>query len=260
MPANSPPARRSPSELPDPVLPARPTPPRSLGEALAAWLTWFGLGRLVLTALSVGVVAVGAVWLLRAPTPDTVTALPVAGGAGGAPSTLPSTLPAPTAPATTDPAVTTPQPIVVHVAGAVNHPGVFTLPPGSRANAAVEAAGGPAQDAELDGLNLATPLTDGQRVYVPAVGEVDPAVVEELAVAPPPGGESAAGEERPGPIDLNRATAVELEQLPGVGPATAAAIIDDRERHGPYATVDDLDRVPGIGPAKVDAIRDLVTV
>jgi competence protein ComEA len=227
-----------------------------VGESIAAWLAWFGLARLLLTALSVGVVAAGAVWLLQAPSPDTVTSLPVAAGAG----VVPSTLPPPTAPATTAPVASVPQPIVVHVAGAVNQPGVFTLPPGSRANAAVEAAGGPAPDGELDGLNLATPLTDGQRVYVPAVGEVDPVAVEEVAVAPPPGDESVAGHGLPGPIDLNRATADELEQLPGVGPATAAAIIDDRERNGPYATVDDLDRVPGIGPAKLEGIRDLVTV
>lgn len=259
MPASSPSnrttARSSPSELPDPVLPPRPSPPRSVGESLAAWLAWFGLARLLLAALSVGVVAAGAVWLLRAPAPDTVTSLPVAEGAGVAPSTLPP----PTAPPTTAPAATVPQPIVVHVAGAVNHPGVFTLPPGSRANAAVEAAGGAAPDGELDGLNLATLLIDGQRVYVPAVGEVDPAVLDEMAVAAPPGDGSVAPGP-PAPVDLNRATAAELEQLPGVGPATAAAIVDDRDRNGPYATVDDLDRVSGIGPAKLAAIRDLVTV
>ena len=258
MPANSPSssARPSPSELPDPVLPARPAPPRTFGEVLTAWLAWFGLARLVLTALSVGVVVAGSVWLLRAPTPDTVTALPLAETAG----VTSATLPPPTAAPSTAPVATLPQPIVVHVAGAVNQPGVFTLPPGSRANAAVEAAGGPAPDAELDGLNLATPLTDGQRVYVPAVGEVDPLTVGAAGVELPPAEGSTAEGSAPGPIDINRATADELEQLPGVGPATATAIIDDRERNGPYATVDDLDRVPGIGPAKLEGIRDLVTV
>lgn len=256
MPASSSSTRTSPSELPDPVLPARPSPPRSLGEALAAWLTWFGLGRLVLTALSVGVVAAGGVWLLRAPTPDTVTALPVAETAGDTTATLPP----PTAAPSTAPVATVPQPIVVHVAGAVNQPGVFTLPPGSRANAAVEAAGGPAPDGELDGLNLATPLTDGQRVYVPTVGEIDPIAVGAAAAELSPTNGSTAPAAALGPIDVNRATADELEQLPGVGPATATAIIDDRERNGPYATVDDLDRVPGIGPAKLEVIRDLVTV
>jgi competence protein ComEA len=257
MPASSPsarpPARPSPSELPDPVLPPRPLPPRSVGETLAAWLAWFGLARLLLTALSVGVVVAGGVWLLRAPTPDTVTSLPVADGAGVARASLPL----PTAAPTTTPVATVPQPIVVHVAGAVIHPGVFTLPPGSRVHAAVEAAGGSAPDGQLDGVNLATPLTDGQRVYVPAVGEVDPGAVIDVAAAPATHSGTAAP---PGPVDLNRATAAELEELPGVGPATAAAIIDDRERHGPYATVDDLDRVSGIGPAKLDAIRELVTV
>jgi competence protein ComEA len=201
-------------------------------------------------------VAAGAVWLLRAPTPDTVTSLPVAAGA----RTTSATLPAPTAPPSTAPVATIPQPIVVHVAGAVNHPGVFTLPPGSRANAAVDAAGGPSPDGELDGLNLATPLTDGQRIYVPAVGEIDPAGVGPGLAAAPPAGGSGADAAPPGPVDVNRATAAELEQLPGVGPAIATAIVDDRERNGPYAAVDDLDRVPGIGPAKLDAIRELVTV
>jgi competence protein ComEA len=253
MPASSPPARPSPSELPDPVLPARPAPPRTLGEMLAAWLAWFGVARLLLTALSVATVLAGAVWLLRAPTPDTVTSLPVADGAGVTRSTLPQ----PTAAPTTAPVTNVPQPIVVHVAGAVNHPGVFTLPPGSRANAAVEAAGGPAPDGELDGLNLATPLTDGQRVYVPAVGEVDSVAVSDFGAAPATQPGTAAPS---GPLDLNKATAADLEQLPGVGPATAAAIVDDREQNGPYATVDDLDRVSGIGPARLEAIRDLVTV
>ena len=257
MPASSPPARTSartsPSERPDPVLPARPLPPRSLTEALSAWLAWFGFGRLVLTAVSVGVVAAGAVWLLRAPTPDTVTSLPVAEAAG----VTPASLPPPTAAPTTTPVATVPQPIVVHVAGAVNHPGVFTLPHGSRIHAAVEAAGGSAPDGQLDAVNLATPLTDGQRVYVPAVGEVDPAAVTDVVAAPATQSGTAAPS---GPLDLNEATAADLEQLPGVGPATAAAIVDDRERNGPYAAVDDLDRVSGIGPAKLDAIRDLVTV
>ena len=107
---------------------------------------------------------------------------------------------------------------------------------------AVTVAGGPIADADLDGLNLAAPLADGQRVYVPHAGEVDPAAV-------PSGGPAAPAESgddvHRGPVNVNTATADELEALPGVGPATAAAIVDDRTRNGPFVSVDDLERVPG---------------
>jgi competence protein ComEA len=235
----------------DPVVPPRPAPARAPGELLAAWLTWFGLTRLVLGAVSVAVVASGAFWLLRTPTPDPAAGLPVADPTG-APVT--ATLPPPvTAPTSTSPT----GPVLVHVAGAVVAPGVYEVPVGARVDAAVSAAGGIATHGDADALNLAAPLADGQRIYVPAVGEVDPA---DLLV-PAAGPAGPAGTAAPlGPVDLNTAEVPDLERLPGVGPATAAAIIDDRTRNGPFASVDDLDRVPGIGPAKLAALRDLVTV
>ncbi len=115
---------------------------------------------------------------------------------------------------------------------------------------AVVAAGGPAPDADWNALNLAAVVVDGTRVYVPAVGE------EVVGVAPVGAGDGA---QPVGPIDVNRATVEQLETLPGVGPATATAIVTERERNGPFVNVDDLDRVPGIGPAKLAALRDLVT-
>jgi competence protein ComEA len=145
--------------------------------------------------------------------------------------------------------------VVVHVAGRVSDPGVYELRPGDRIVDAVAAAGGATPDADLDGLNLAASIADGQRIYVPAHGEIDPASVPTGAPVPPDG--LGAGS---GPVDLNSATTEQLETLPGVGPATAAAIVDDRDRNGPFASVDDLERVPGIGPAKLDAIREQVTV
>lgn len=236
----------------EPQLPPRPSPPRRPDETLRAWLAWFGLGRLVLTAVAVLVVVGGVAWLVRAAPLPTEATLPLA-----APATItsPAATTVPTAAETDDAAgAGAPADVTVHVAGAVADPGVHVLPAGARVVDAVDRAGGATPTAELDGLNLAAPVVDGQRIYVPEAGEVDPASV---AAGPPPVEGSVAPS---GPIDVNRATAAELEGLPGVGPATAAAIVDDRERNGPFAAVDDLDRVPGIGPAKLDAIRDLVTV
>ena len=146
--------------------------------------------------------------------------------------------------------------IVVHAAGAVSRPGLHRLPQGSRVADLLDAAGGPALDADLDRLNLAAPLADGQRLYVPRRGEASPAVVgpDGGAVS---GGATAAPS---GPLDLNTATAEELDGLPGVGPATAAAIVAHRERNGPFTAVEGLLDVRGIGPAKLEALRDLVSV
>jgi competence protein ComEA len=157
-----------------------------------------------------------------------------------------------------DPATTTttaPPQVVAHAAGAVQAPGIYRLDPGSRAADLVAAAGGATPDADVQRLNLAAPVADGERVYVPRVGEA----------APPPaaggGGEAAGGDgAEGGPVDLNTATAEQLEELPGVGPAIAAAIIDERERRGRFATVDDLLDVRGIGEARLEQLRDLVTV
>jgi len=240
----------------DPV--PRPGPPRRPTAAAGAWLSgwlsawsrWFGVGRLLAAALSVIVVVAGAWWLVRSPAAPTEAGLPFAPGAASSPSSPASTL-AP--PATTS---TVPDSVVVHVAGAVRRPGVYELPGTTRVAAAIDAAGGSTPSAELDALNLAAPLADGQRVYVPERGEVDPAAV----VGSDGGAESGVGDVPAGPVDLNTATVAELEALPGIGPATAAAIVDDRERNGPFPSVDDLERVPGIGPAKLGALRDLVTV
>lgn len=140
--------------------------------------------------------------------------------------------------------------VVVHAAGAVARPGLYHLPGGARVDDLLTAAGGLAPDAAVDRINLAAPLTDGQRVYVPRAGETVPADVV-----------GANETSSSGPVDLNAATEAQLDALPGVGPATAKAIIEERRRRGGhFSSIDDLLEVRGIGPAKLDQLRGLVTV
>ena len=146
---------------------------------------------------------------------------------------------------------TTSAAVVVHAAGAVRTPGLYRMPPGARVDDLLRAAGGAAADADLDRVNLAAPLVDGSRVYVPRVGEAAPPVAAGGGTGDPTAD---------GPLDLNTATAEQLDALPGIGPATAKAIIEARTRRGRFTSVDDLLAVRGIGPAKLDAIRDLVSV
>jgi competence protein ComEA len=219
----------------------RPVAPRSVAERARAWVEWFGIGRLLAASVATVIVCAGAVWLVRTPPPATEASLPRAT----------TTSLALDAPPVTVALLGAPTVVVVHVAGAVVQPGVYELAGDARVRDAIVAAGGPTETADWNALNLAAVVADGVKVYVPAVGEEVP---PSLAMVPAPG---AAGEPA-GPIDVNAATAAELETLPGVGPATATAIITERERNGPFVDVDDLDRVPGIGPAKLDALRGLV--
>jgi competence protein ComEA len=170
--------------------------------------------------------------------------------------TVPGAIGGPATAATTP---TTAAGIVVHAAGAVRQPGLYRLGRDARVADLLDAAGGPTLETDLDRLNLAAPLADGQRLYVPRKGEVSPPAVGPDGGATG-GGAGSGAPEATGPLDLNTATAEQLDTLPGVGPATAAAIVSHRERNGPFATVDGLLDVRGIGPAKLEALRDLVTV
>lgn len=138
--------------------------------------------------------------------------------------------------------------VVVYVAGAVTSPGVYRVRAGGRVADALDAAGGPLPDADVVRLNLAAVVADGERVYVPRRGE------EDVVVA------GAAGVSPAGPLNINTATAEQLDALPGIGPSTAAAIVAWRTQHGRFKTVDDLLNVRGIGPAKLDALRAQVRV
>jgi competence protein ComEA len=228
-------------------------------------------------------VASAAWWLLRAPAPPVEARLPVASAAAssGTPSVPASAAPAasasgdgndgaasPAAAASSDgagPPTTTMSTLVVQAAGAVTRPGVYRLPAGARVTDLIVQAGGPSAGADLDVVPLAAPLADGQRVYVPVAGEAVPPVVGAVGPASPAQGavQGATGGpsgEQAGPVNLNTATADELDELPGVGPSTAAAIIAHRDEHGPFGTVEELLDVRGIGPARLDELRSLVTV
>jgi competence protein ComEA len=153
-----------------------------------------------------------------------------------------------------------PSELVVHAAGAVMAPGLYRLSGGSRVGDLLTAAGGIRPDGDLDRVNLAAPLADGERVYVPSVGELE---VPPLAGPDQPSGaaapEATGGSTGP-TIDLNRAGVEQLETLPGIGPSLAAAIVEHRETSGPYRSVDELLDVRGIGESRLAQLRDLVRV
>lgn len=148
--------------------------------------------------------------------------------------------------------------VTVHVSGAVGSTGVVTLGPGARVADAIEAAGGATVDAELERLNLARLLLDGEQVHVPRPGEA------AGADGGPPGGTVAdgggGGVAPDGRIDLNRASQDDLETLPGIGPAKAAAIVTHRESEGPFTDPGDLRAVPGIGERTFQQLAELITV
>ena len=176
----------------------------------------------------------------------------------------------------------------VHVAGAVNNPGVYTLPAQGRAVDAIAAASGAAADADLDRVNLAGALSDGVQIYVPHRGETAaPAQIQpnggtanagqgtaangasqngsaqNNAAQPQPARTlTSSGNAQKGstPVNINTATAEELQSLPRIGPAMAQRIIAWREAHGGFRSVDELDAVPGIGPSMLENLRPLVTV
>jgi competence protein ComEA len=201
--------------------------------------------------VSVAVAALVAVAVLKQPAPLPELTMPLAGGPGD-----------PAATTTTTAAVEPPAAeVVVHAAGAVNAPGLHRLPAGARVADLLDVAGGPAPGADLDRLNLAAPLVDGERIFVPMPDQVVPVAEASGPGATGPGAGGPAGTSTPrSPVDLNRATLADLEALPGVGPATAQAILDERARRGRFGSVEELLEVRGIGDAKLAALRDLVRV
>jgi competence protein ComEA len=141
-------------------------------------------------------------------------------------------------------------PIIVDVAGWVRSPGVYEFVSGDRVIDAVNRAGGARKGADLTSLNLAAPLTDGTQIVIPKPG----------ATVPGGAGSTETSSGGTALININTASEIELEDLPGVGPVTAAAIIDYRTQNGPFAAVDDLIDVSGIGPSTLEQIRPFASV
>jgi competence protein ComEA len=206
-------------------------------ESIRDRIAMLSRGELVgLAVLLVVTLGGAALWYARSlPKPVEVR------GISGSPMAAPtSASPSPEAP-----------PLIVDVAGAVRRPGVYEFGEGDRVIDAIRAAGGATPKASLDALNLAAPLADGVQILVPVVAP---------AAVPPPGSGAVAGATPAALVNVNSASATDLETLPGIGEVIAQRIVDYRTQNGPFAAVDDLLDVSGIGDAILGDIRDLVTV
>jgi competence protein ComEA len=236
-------------------------PPDGPGSRARAVLAGAGRQRVAVALLALAALAAaGVVWTRAAPR--------LAGAPTGqetvapADQTLPRAAPEPP-PGTAGPSAGTAGPtdkVAVHVAGKVRRPGLVRLPAGSRVHDAIRAAGGVAPGADLDAVNLARKLTDGEQIRVPAPG--DPPLPPAPATPTSPGSPGAPGDPAvtpAAPLDLNTATLEQLDTLPGVGEVTAGRIIAYRAAH-PFTAVDELLEVPGIGQRRFEQLKDLVTV
>jgi len=228
-------------------------------KQMSYWVSFIGLTRLVI-GLVTTIVASAGIWLLVRPSAPLVeSVVPHASGVG-----------------IVEPLSTVPTPLTVrvHVAGAVVHPGVYTVSSSARVVDAVKAAGGATSRADLERINLAQTIVDTEQVFVPFRSTRTTKITVAPRLRPSRTTVPVSVPTIPGAlpiigvptttvtplINLNSATSDQLDTLPGVGPSTAKAIISYRNRKGPFRKVEDLLNVPGIGPSKVAAIRDQVTV
>ena len=223
-------------------------------QRLIEQIQWFGYRRVISTAVAVAVVAIGAWWVVRvppAPVESTISFTATSLAANSITSGVSASLPTSAVLSVS---------IVVHVAGEVRNPGVYTLSNSARMIDAVLAAGGATARADLEVINLATPLMDSSQIYVPAKGAAE----RPVFARPQPGMNGVQSTQSPsgsgGVVNINRASVTELDALPGVGPSTAQAIVDYRTTNGPFGSPEDLLNVKGIGPAKFEAMRKLVGV
>lgn len=202
---------------------------------MADWLERYR-GYIVVVLLNL-VVLGGMFFFWRRPEPEPVSIL--------APEPTATPLPTPT-----------PRPLRVYVSGAVVRPDVYELAYDSIVRDAIDAAGGPTGEADLNRINLARQVHDEEQIYVPQKGEESP------PVSPPSGPSlpSPSSQEGGGKVNINTATAEELDTLPGVGPAIAQRIIDYRTASGPFQSVEDIKNVRGIGDATFEKLKDKITV
>ncbi|MEY5152031.1 MAG: ComEA family DNA-binding protein [Actinobacteria bacterium] len=240
---------------------------KRLEDKCSQFIRWYGPARAFATAGSVVVVCVGAWWLLRAPAPPLENSLPLVSIASASDSSSSSVVGA--IPSTTLVGV---REVVVHVAGAVNTPGVYRLKPTARVIDAVNAAGGVTASADTAAVNLALPLLDAEQVYIPIRSSQRPhttvAVQRKIPATPSsPSSTNAAAivgatesTAKSALININTATALELEALPSVGPSTAKAIVAFRTKNGPFGKAEDLLKVPGIGDGKLSAMKPFVAL
>ncbi|OFT45132.1 hypothetical protein HMPREF3157_07405 [Dermabacter sp. HMSC06F07] len=154
------------------------------------------------------------------------------------------------------------QTVVVHVVGAVRQPKLVELPSHARVGDALEAAGGPTEDADLGRINLARVVSDGEQVYVPREGEEIPSEIAGPAtgVESFPSGPGAEASGDGALVNINTASESELDELPGVGPAIAARIVEHRTTNGPFSNIEQLQDVKGIGPAIFEELRERITI
>ena len=151
----------------------------------------------------------------------------------------------------------TQSPIIVHITGAVKNPGVYSLPANSRVEDGINAAGGATTDADLETVNLASFLNDGDKIQIPSHQENQTIAMQgqsQTQIATDQANQSSDSK-----ININTASKQELESLPGIGPATAAKIITYREENGLFATIEDIQNVSGIGPVTFNKFKDLIT-
>lgn len=245
-------------------------------EPLRRLFVWWGWQRVVAAVFGVPLAVFAVWWMVRAPAPPVESQIPFAPATSATPDAghIASATPDVGAQLTSNAPLTpvAPLTIVVHVVGAVVEPGVYELPVGARGDDAVRAAGGLTSHADVRAVNLALQLIDGEQLVIPRTGEaLSHAGSRQPRGAPGSGGNATGTNDSgtrdgtvPAPhqrlVNINRASVAELDQLPGVGPSTARAIVEHRERYGPYATVDDLLAVRGIGPAKLAEMRAMVSV
>ena len=224
----------------DPLL-VPPRPPERHHTRLDELRRWWGDPRVRAGALVVAAAVVGLVWYRVGrgtdPAAPTAAERPGRGGADHDDHTRPK--------------------VLVHVAGAVGRPGLVEVVAGARVADAIAAAGGGVPDADLDRLNLAAKVADGQRIAVAHVGDPGAGPVDAMV---DPTVDPTATDGTAGPVNLNTATAAQLDTLPGIGPTLAGGIIRERERRGGFTRVDQLRDVRGIGEKRFADLQPLVVV